>query len=101
MTAASEQSVDGVSSSCCQCGASLCVRKQVINLALGNTDRLKCLVCLAQEFDSSAIDVLNNTRGYVLGRACFLKEWQRYHNRNDCPEPLSCIPDVCFAVVYG
>src|ERR1700728_3881371 len=66
--------IDGAPSSCSKCDAPLCVRKQVINLALGNTEEMQCLKCLAKESESSESDVLKTSRGYVMERECFRKE---------------------------
>ncbi|HEY9717812.1 MAG TPA: hypothetical protein V6C69_10110 [Trichormus sp.] len=88
--------IEDAPTSCSQCGQALCVRKQVINLALGNTETMQCLVCLSAACGSTAAAMLDNTRGYVLERECFRKPWQRYRDRHDCPDPDGCIPDVCF-----
>jgi hypothetical protein len=86
----------GLSSQCCLCKASLCLRKQVINLALGNTDQMKCLICLGQESHKSPQAVLLGIKGYVQGRECFAKVWNRYVHIEDCPNQQECFPDDCF-----
>ena len=83
---------------CAQCGAPLCLRKQVINLALGNTDRMNCLVCLGQEGGQLPDEVLSGIKAYVLSRDCFRKEWERYHGVEYCPDPQGCFPDRCFGL---
>jgi hypothetical protein len=72
------------------------VRKTVINLSLGNTEQLKCLVCLAAEEGSAPEQILSGAVDYILGRECFRKEWLRYQSVKDCPDPEGCIPKVCF-----
>jgi len=88
--------IEDAPATCSQCGNALCVRKQVINLALGNTETMQCLVCLAAACGSTNVELLDNTRAYVFDRECFRKPWQRYRDRHDCPDPAGCIPDVCF-----
>jgi hypothetical protein len=89
--------LQGEQSNVCQgCGQSLCLRKTVINLALGNGEKMFCLICLAEQNDSTPTEVLEGIRDYILGRECFRKEWVKYPNRGACPDPDGCIPDVCF-----
>jgi ubiquitin C-terminal hydrolase len=83
--------------SCVQCKAPLCLRKQVINLALGNTDDMLCLECLGKDSSQKAIDVLAGIQPYLLSRDCFAKQWQRYADDSFCPDPLGCFPAACFA----
>ena len=87
--------IEGAPARCCQCGAVLCLRKQVINLVFGNTEVMQCLQCLAAETGARADTVLTNAQEHVAGRECFRKEWQKYR-KEDCPDPTGCIPDVCF-----
>jgi hypothetical protein len=89
--------VEGAPSSCSKCGQPLCVRKQVLNLVLGNTEDMLCLRCLAADCESKEVDVLNQSIGYIMQRECFRKEWQRYPDRSACPDPEGCFPDCCFA----
>jgi hypothetical protein len=89
--------IDGAPTACAKCEAPLCLRKQVINLALGNTEEMHCLHCLALESDTTEADVLRTSRGYVMERECFRKEWQKYRDQTACPDRKGCIPDVCFA----
>jgi hypothetical protein len=96
-TDSSVAGLPGEQSNVCQgCGQSLCLRKSVINLALGNDEVMLCLICLAQQNQSSPPEVLDGIRDYILGRECFRKEWVKYPNRAACPDPKGCIPDVCF-----
>jgi hypothetical protein len=81
---------------CFECAAALCVRQTTINLSLGNLEQMKCLVCLAAEEDTTPEQILSGAVDYILGRECFRKEWVRYQGVQDCPDPLGCIPAVCF-----
>ncbi len=88
--------VGGAPTECSRCGAALCIRKQVINLALGNVDALFCLVCLAQNEQETPENLVSGMVGYIMGRDCFRKEWVRYKDIGDCPAPTTCIPQTCF-----
>lgn len=82
---------------CSQCEAPLCLRKQVINLALGNSDEMFCLECLAKDSSQRADEVLSGIQAYIVSRDCFRKQWERYVNVDYCPDPNGCFPAVCFA----
>src|SRR5215470_5021448 len=82
--------------SCCLCGKALCLRKQVINLALGNVEEMKCLACLGKEGGKAPDQVLADIKEYVHSRDCFLKEWRKYVDVSYCPDPDHCFPDICF-----
>jgi hypothetical protein len=97
MSDAAIKLIEGLPGVCFRCNAPLCVRKQVLNLALGNTDNLLCLKCLALDCGNSQEDVLTGTGEYVQTRECFRKEWVRYRGVGDCPDRAGCIPGVCFA----
>jgi hypothetical protein len=88
--------IDGVPELCSQCSAPLCVRKQVINLALGNTDTMQCLKCLARQSDNTDAGVLTGISDYIRSRECFFKEWRRYRSVEDCPDREGCVPRQCF-----
>jgi hypothetical protein len=88
---------DDLPNKCTNCHAPLCKRKQVINLALGNTDTMMCLVCLGKENGKSPEAVLLEIKDYVLSRNCFRKPWSKYTCQNDCPNPDTCFPVSCFA----
>lgn len=81
---------------CAQCGARLCLRKQVINLSLGNAEEMLCLVCLSNNNSKAPQEVLSQMRAYVVGRQCFRNQWLKYRNESYCPEPDNCFPDICF-----
>ena len=82
---------------CSNCKQALCLRKQVMNLTVGNTDEMYCLVCLGKESDRKAVEVLLTLKGYAQSRDCFLKEWRRYESVEDCPDRQGCFPDQCFS----
>lgn len=91
-----QPSIEGAPGRCEVCGAPLCLRKQVINLALGNTDEMLCLKCLGEDSDKTAEEVLVSVKEYVYKRDCFRKEWQRYASMDFCPDPKGCFPGQCF-----
>lgn len=82
---------------CSKCKRALCLRKQVMNLTVGNTDEMFCLECLAEESDRKAVEVLLTLKGYALNRECFLKQWLLYQSVADCPDRDGCFPDQCFS----
>ena len=88
--------VEGAPLNCSACRAALCIRKQVINLALGNTQDMKCLVCLGLDSNQPAKEVLRGIKTYIGGRECFRKQWHRYESLEFCPDPQGCFPDTCF-----
>jgi hypothetical protein len=81
---------------CAGCGAPLCLRKQVINLAVGNVEHMWCLVCLAADGGQAPTQVLSGLKTYIEGRQCFFKEWSRYESVEFCPDRQGCFPAVCF-----
>jgi hypothetical protein len=92
-----ESSLDEMPAFCSKCKRALCLRKQVMNLTVGNTDEMFCLECLGEESDRKAVEVLLTLKGYALNRECFLKQWQRYETVADCPDRDGCFPDQCFS----
>jgi hypothetical protein len=66
-------------------------------MALGNTDKIYCLPCLALRLDSKSEIILESMKDYINSRECFNKEWTKYKEESDCPEPKSCFPSQCFA----
>lgn len=93
---AKEILIEGLPVVCARCRAAICLRQQVLNLALGEDETLLCLPCLAQENESSAEDLLVKLSQYIQGRECFHKEWIRFCDRSYCPNPGGCLPAVCF-----
>lgn len=92
-----ESSQEEMPAFCSRCKRALCLRKQVMNLTVGNTDEMFCLECLGEESDKKAVEVLLTLKGYALNRECFLKQWQRYKTVADCPDRDGCFPDQCFS----
>jgi hypothetical protein len=88
--------VQGAPVACAGCSAPLCLRKQVLNLAVGNIDVMFCLQCLAQQSDQAPDELLAGMKLYVLGRDCLKKEWHKYESEDFCPAPESCYPSICF-----
>lgn len=75
---------------CQACGAPLCLRKQLVNLALGSVESMSCLVCLGAQTGKSQAEVLTAIRPYILNRECFAKKWNQ---ESQCLECENCI---CF-----
>ncbi len=78
-------------SACKDCSAKLCLRKQVVNLALGNVDTMSCLNCLGAQSNKSASQVLEQIVPYILSRDCFAKKWRNYKDSGT----MSSCDDVC------
>lgn len=97
MDAENKSALDELPAFCSNCKQTLCLRKQVMNLTLGNTDELFCLQCLGKENNKEPVEVLLNLKGYAMKRDCFLKEWRRYSTVADCPDREGCFPSQCFA----
>jgi hypothetical protein len=81
---------------CFACGDKLCLRKQVINLSLGNTNEMFCLKCLAVNNSKLPEEILGGVKDYIMSRDCFSSQWVKYKNKDYCPDPYGCIPSVCF-----
>src|SRR5262249_13704956 len=81
---------------CSSCHKPLCLRQQVMNLTLGYTEELRCLICLAKEHEQTPESLLASTTQYVMRRDCFRKEWIKYKTREFCPDKIGCFPDACF-----
>jgi hypothetical protein len=88
--------VDGAPLKCAKCQAPLCLRKQVVNLALGNTDEMFCLNCIALDNEQEPLHLLQRMMRYISQRDCFRKEWQRYTTVASCPDQANCFPSNCF-----
>jgi len=89
--------IDGLETLCCRCQAPLCLRQQVLNLALGTEEDLLCLGCIALENGKSREQMLADLGPYVVSRQCFEKEWSKYNSESACPDPLGCVPKNCFS----
>lgn len=92
----SNLAIAGAPAACASCSELLCLRKQVINLALGNTEQMFCLTCLAGQSETTPETLLKETRAYLLGRECFKKEWIKYETVDYCPDREHCLPSICF-----
>lgn len=68
----------------------------MLNLALGEDQEVMCLNCLAADNNKSSSELLENLAAYIANRECFAKPWRRYASVDYCPDPLGCIPAVCF-----
>jgi hypothetical protein len=88
--------IEGLETTCALCAAALCLREQVLNLALSQTNRLLCLLCLAKDNDKPAEEVLEELKAYILTRECFAKEWVKYLDQGFCPKQSTCYPAPCF-----
>lgn len=82
-----------------KCKQILCVRQEVINLALGYTDEMMCVHCLARNLEENkeALELLIAMKDYIASRQCFAKEWQKYKDEKQCPSPETCYPAQCFS----
>lgn len=87
--------VDGAPTACKSCQGVLCLRQQVINLALGQIDTMSCLRCLADENAQSEMDVVDSIVPYILSRDCFAKEWRRVSGIEDCSVAGGCHVALC------
>jgi len=92
-----DAAMDKMPADCSNCKRPLCLRQQVMNLTVGNTDEMFCLECLGKESDRKSVEVLLTLKGYALGRECFAKEWRRYKGVEDCPDRQGCFPNQCFS----
>ena len=97
MQVAPEPIIQGAPTLCFRCEAPLCLRKQVINLALGCDIQMLCLNCLSFDSHQGASQIMDRVKGYILNRDCFHREWVRYTTRASCPDPHGCLIDQCFA----
>lgn len=89
--------VAGAPRECNQCKGAICMRQQVVNLALGKVEEMLCLRCLHVETECEPASTLERMIPYIQSRDCFLKPWNRYKDVSYCPDRDSCCPSVCFA----
>jgi len=89
--------IEGLETTCCRCHSRLCLRQQVLNLALGADQDLLCLGCLAKENGKDRAQMLSDLGPYVVSRECFLKEWSKYKSEEACPDREGCLPKNCFS----
>lgn len=71
--------------SCDRCGAPVCERVQVMNLALDYVDELFCMDCLAAEQDMEPAALAEFAKEYVYARECFKTPWDNF-NAKICPK---------------
>lgn len=81
---------------CAECGKRVCLRQQLISMALGYVEKTVCLECLAKDTQRSREDVLETVLPFISNRDCFIKPWNRYQSVKHCPYPDTCIPGKCF-----
>lgn len=65
-------------------------------MALGNSEIMYCLGCIAGMNNQEPKQVLVTTKEYIASRQCFAKEWHKYKSQSDCPEPNTCFIGECF-----
>src|SRR4051794_9740319 len=70
---------------CDRCGAPVCGRMQIMNLALDFVEELFCLACLASEQDMAEAELADFAKAYVYSRECFLTPWQNIQAAT-CPK---------------
>jgi hypothetical protein len=69
---------------CDRCGALLCERVQLMNLALNYVEDLYCLTCLATEQDMPEPELAEFAKDYVYSRECFKMPWDKF-DAKPCP----------------
>lgn len=70
---------------CDRCGAPVCERVQIMNLALNYVETLFCLHCLAGEQDLTEAAMAEFAKAYVHARECFKTPWDTF-NASACPK---------------
>ncbi len=70
---------------CDRCGAPVCERVQLMNLALNYEEELFCLDCLAAEQDMSPEALADFAKSYVYSRDCFKNPWMKF-DATPCPK---------------
>jgi hypothetical protein len=70
---------------CDQCGAPVCERVQLMNLALDYVEDLYCLQCLANEQGMPQPELAEFAKDYVQSRECFKTPWDKF-NASTCPK---------------
>jgi hypothetical protein len=88
--------IEGLETQCQACLKPLCLRQQVINLALGHENGLSCLSCLAKAENKKPEELLSALKDYIKRRDCFSIQWKRYKDVEYCPDPENCYPKTCF-----
>ena len=88
--------IDGAATTCFICHRKICMRQQVINLALGYIESMFCLHCLAKDMGRSPAEIIESLRPYISERQCFKQSWIKYQGVEYCPDPEGCVPKTCF-----
>jgi hypothetical protein len=70
---------------CDRCGAPVCERVQIMNLALDYVEELYCLACLAAEQGIREPELADFAKSYVHSRECFKTPWDAF-NAACCPK---------------
>ncbi len=82
------QSELGTEEVCAQCGAELCRRQIVFNLALGYESEYSCISCLANEKNQNPIVLFNYLLNYIKTRPCYMIMFEK--SRCDETRMLGC-----------
>lgn len=69
---------------CDACGAEICERVQVMNLALSYAEDLYCIACLSEEEGTNAETLVESVKPYIQSRECFKTPWDNF-NAKVCP----------------
>lgn len=69
---------------CDQCGAAVCERVQLMNLALDYVEDLYCLPCLASLQDMEPPELAEFAKDYIESRDCFKTPWRKF-DAAPCP----------------
>lgn len=78
-------------STCGNCQDTLCLREKIINLALGHTEIMYCLICLGKRESKEPEEILSKVKKYIMARECFHKEWIKYDDISLCGKPKTCL----------
>lgn len=70
---------------CDRCGAPVCERVQLMNLALSYEEELFCLDCLSAEQSMSPAELADFAKSYVYSRDCFKNPWMKF-DATPCPK---------------
>jgi hypothetical protein len=70
---------------CDRCGAPVCERVQIMNLALDYVEDIYCLACLAAEQGTSEHELADFAKAYVHSRECFKTPWDKF-DASRCPK---------------
>ena len=88
--------IEGCPKQCSVCDISLCLRQQVLSLALGYVKTMYCLNCLGRENQKDPAVILDDLKIYIDSREWFKRQWVKDLDDSFCPHPKECYPSVCF-----